>query len=223
MAKKDAETKKGKVEEPIVTPNPAEVEAAEADAATTAMDENEEEQTNGGVELNRQAIVKGLLADKKAKQYRAKIRNAHVTIKDTYTMVSMTLDKKIPAYIADEDDPDTYVEGTSAIIFTSSIAVAAALKENQDTAFLGNTVNDNPKSLEALLPGGEITFLSQHVKADTDYVNPFTTQEDPEPTTFDHAVYLTHPIKIVLGSTGTKASQFALLDKMGLLNKMFTI
>lgn len=221
MAKKDAETKKGNAEEPIVTPNPAEVVAAEVDAETT-VDENEEE-TNNGVELNRQAIIKGLLADKKAKQYRAKIRNVHVTIKDTYTMVSMTLDKKIPAYIADEDDPDTYVEGMSAIIFTGSIAVAAAFKENQDTAFLGNTVNDNPKSLEALLPGGEITFLSQHVEADTDYVNPFTTQEDPEPTTFDHAVYLTHPIKITLGSTGTKASQFALLDKMGLLNKMFTI
>lgn len=208
-AKKAAKT----AEEPIVT----------NETMTQEPEVTESEENDGGVELNRRVIIKALLADKKAKQYRAKIRNAHVTIKDTYTMVSMTLDKKIPAYIASEDDPDDYEEGMSAVIFTSSIAVAACLKETEDTAFLGNTVNENPKSLEALLPGSEITFLSQHVEADTDYVNPFTTQEDAEPTTFDHAVYLTHPVKIVLGQTGQKASQFSLLDKMGLLNKMFTL
>lgn len=154
-------------------------------------------------------IIKQLIADGAKKISKLMIKNVNVTELDTHTRVSLTLTSKVPAYVSD-DNGITFEKGESNIIFTSSFAIAAAFKENNDLAWLGGYVSTNPKMLPMILCGSEVTILQREYEAGEDVTNPFSTRTDSVPTVYDHDIIINDIIDIKLGKTGEKmANQFA--------------
>lgn len=153
--------------------------------------------------------IKQLIADGAKKISKLMIKNVNVTELDNYVRVSLTLTSKVPAYVSN-DNGLTFERSESNIIFTSSFAISAALKENNDLAWLGGYVATNPKMLPMILCGSEVTILQREYEAGEEVVNPFSTRIDNIPTVYDHDIIINDIIDIKLGKTGERmASQFA--------------
>ena len=89
-------------------------------------------------------------------------------------------------------------------VFVSVFAISGILKEDEDTAMLANYVIRNPRVCETLLSGALISIVQMPVKANEEYVNPFTTRTDSEPYVRDHDWIASHIIKLQLGAMGNK-------------------
>ena len=141
-----------------------------------------------------------------------RIKNVNFTEKDNYTMISMTLASPIRGMIT-KDQGATYEVGMTNVIYTSLYAITGALKEDEEKAWMANALLQNPQALNLIFNGGTIDILQQDIASGQEFVNPFTTQENPEPQVYDHDIIINHLIKFELGKTGTMMSM-RLADKL---------
>ncbi len=197
------------VDEPVV-------ENIESPAEEPANVVIETEDVTTGGEVSVDAVIKNLVA-KGCKKYKARIKNVTVTKKinslnQDYAMISFTLDRKVPRFIENEDGD--YEEKMSNIIFTTHIGVNAVLKEKTEMGVFAATLikeavelptEEKLKRIVLLLGGANVEFLQELVPAETEYINPFSQQEDPEATVFDHDQYISHITNIQFGPTGKQA------------------
>lgn len=157
--------------------------------------------------MNTIEIVKNLIANGAKMIKNVVIDNVNTTNMGEYQRVSLTLGTKIDGYIADPNDSTKYELGQTNVIFSSAFAIAAQLKDNEDSAFAANYIVSHTKALQQLLSKAKITVIQQHIAAGDEYVNPWS--DNAAPTTFDHDVIINHITDIVLGKQGLKA-----LDKI---------
>lgn len=128
------------------------------------------------------------------------VKNINVDFKDNYVRLGLTLDKEVPAMLANEDG--AYELGSSKVIFTSTFTVAALLQENARTAFIGTKLRktDDPEMVqnvaEIFLSHANIDVIQETVAAETDYINPYSSKE--EPVQYDHETIITHVTRIEL-------------------------
>lgn len=162
--------------------------------------------------VNYKNIIKNLLADGCKKVSGLKIKNVNVTDKDSYTMVSITIASMIDGFVS-KDNGVTYEKGKTNNIFTSTFAIAGALKEDEDLAWLANSINSKPEALTLILNGGSVDIIQQEVPAGTEYINPFTTKEDAEPIVYDHDIIINYIVSFHLGKTGQRMAD-RLADKI---------
>lgn len=185
-------------------------DAEETKTATQSMEMVETNEQNVGMSDYRN-VIKKLIASGCKRINSVTIKNVNVTEQDNYDMVSMTLKNKIRGYVNDGDG--NYSEGMTNLLFTSTYAIAGALKEDEELAWLGNRVLESPKLLELLLSGATIDILQQDVVAGEEYVNPFSTRLDAEPRVYDHDIIINYIVGFTLGKIGEKACD-KLMDKL---------
>lgn len=154
-------------------------------------------------------IVRDLLKEKDCKRFSGlKVKNVTLKDMDTYIRATLTLMSKVPGFVAvtDENGDPTgeYKQGLTNLIYTSSFAIAGILKNDEENAWLGNYIVNNPQGIGPLITGATIDVIQQFVPADTEYVNPFTTREYAEPIVNDHDMIIYHIVGLTLGKSGTK-------------------
>lgn len=157
-------------------------------------------------------VVDKLLKDKTNRVYRGlMIKNViKRETDDDYARVTLVVNSSIPGYIPQDDG--SYKRGLVSNIYTTSYAVAAVLKQDEDTAMMGNYVVEHPEIIPIILSGATINVIQTDVKADTEYFNPFTTKEDVEPYVSDHDFIVNNIYSLKLGKMGLRYID-KLLDK----------
>ena len=146
-----------------------------------------------------QEAIKTLLASGAKKITGLKVKNVNFTEKDNYDMVSFTLSSKI--------------KGLTNIIFSSTYAIAGAMKEDEELSWMANYLIEHPKALPIIFNGATIDIIQKEVKEGEEYKNVFSTRDNVDPVTFDHAVIINNIIKFKLGKAGQIGAS-RLMDKM---------
>ena len=160
---------------------------------------------------NFKSIVRSIIANGATKCTNV-VKNVNITEKDNYTMVSFTLQNRVKGFISN-DGGITYESGLTNVIYTSLYAIVGTMKEDEELSWMANFVMSNPSILNLVLNGSKITFLQQEIAMGEEYINPFSTQVDPEPNYFDHDVIINHVIGFELGNMGKKMAD-KLADKI---------
>lgn len=142
------------------------------------------------------------------------VKSVKVTEQDTYVMVSLTLDKQVEGYRADEET-GIFEKGMTNIIFSSSYSLAAVIKNNEEIAFAANSLVDNPKGFEVALSGATIDIIQQPVAADEMYKNPFSTK-DSDGVAFGHDTIINHVVNIVPSKVAMRRLDALALSLLGL-------
>lgn len=124
-----------------------------------------------------------------------KVRSCKITEQENYTMVSLTLERKVKGYRANEDT-GIFEESMTNVIFSSAYSLASVLKNDEDLAFCANTLVESPNAFEVVLSGATIDIIQQPVAADELYKNPFSTS-DSEGVALGHDTIINHVINIV--------------------------
>lgn len=137
------------------------------------------------------------------------VRNVLPTTMENYVRLGINLKESVPAYVVTENGD--FQKGESHIIFSSTYAVGANLRDDDDAAFAVNHLINHPEAMAMILAKAKIDILQIEVKAGDVYVNPFS--ENGEETVFDHDVIINNIIKIELSDFG-KDKLDKLADKM---------
>lgn len=154
--------------------------------------------------------VQKIIADLKkdgAKVVNAIVKNVTATEEvavngKTYLRLCLTLDKEIPAYVQKGDD---YIEGESRFAYILSGSVGHFLSEDEETAFIKDSVCASKVRIKAILTYAKVQLLCEKVKGKTQYCNPFS--ENEEKTELDNDNIFHHLIGLELGSMGRKHAQ----------------
>ena len=159
-----------------------------------------------------ETIVAKLSANKDNKTYRGlKVRNVIVNLDDDeLPRITLVVNSDIDGYV---EKDGAYVAGKTHNVFTSAFALAAVLKENEETAMMANYIVRNPKVAETLFSGATINLVQVPVKANAEYVNPFTTKTDAEAYVSDHDWISNLVVAVKLGTVGNKVID-RLIDRM---------
>lgn len=159
-----------------------------------------------------EAIVAKLSASKDNKTYRGlKVRNVIVNLDDDeLPRITLVVNSDIDGYV---EKDGAYVMGKTHNVFTSAFALAAVLKENEETAMMANYIVRNPKVAETLFSGATINLIQVPVKANTEYVNPFTTKTNADAYVSDHDWISNLVVAVKLGVVGNKVID-RLIDRM---------
>lgn len=148
-------------------------------------------------------IVAKISKLKDVEKYRGlRVKNVVVNLDDEdYDRITLVVNQNVRGNVR---EGDTYTIGETSNVYISSFALAAVLKQDENTAMLGNYVVRNPKVAENLLSGATISLLQQKVKAGEEYVNPFSTRTDAVPYVREWDWFANYITGIKLGVMGNK-------------------
>lgn len=160
-------------------------------------------------------IIRNLIADGATRVNKLKVKNVNFdpNYEDkNHIGISFTFDREVPGYIS-EDNGTTYKKGMTKTVFTSTYAIAAVLKENEDYAWLAGRIVDKPQAICLILSGATVDILQREIPKGTEVVNPFSTQTNKTWPIYDHDILVNDIINITLGKVGEKMAD-KLADKI---------
>lgn len=172
---------------------------AELEAAEKKEVEDKADNANPEEPSTYEKIVQSLIKADGNEYYRnLKVKTAKVTEMENYFMVNLTINRPIRAMVADENG--TFKEGSRNIIFSSNFALGGVIKNTESIAWIGNSLVENAKVFEAIMAGATIDVISQPVKANQLYRNPFSTRNNE--TKMNNDTFINHIVAIrVSGET----------------------
>ena len=171
-----------------------------------------ENATTGKIKTVKQVIAELLAAGNK-KIAAIRVRSAKVTEKDNYVMVSLSLDKPVPGYVANAEG--VFEKAETVTVFASSYSIASILKESDETAWAANQLVTSPKGLEVILAGSRIDIIQEEVSGDELYKNPFSNSS-AESVALGHDTIINHVVKIELCAQAKKMLNMMAMSMMGL-------
>lgn len=124
-------------------------------------------------------IVKALTKEENVSTVKgATVINTHVgkttvTATGSYTDLVLTLDKDMPAFVADEETGE-FVLSTNNVLFTSDIALNALLRRMPEFKFLIKLLKAMPEIWDDVLADAKVDVISEEVKQNEQYTNPFS-------------------------------------------------
>ena len=145
--------------------------------------------------------LKALLGDKDNRVYR-NIRIRNITKREKtgdWENITLVLDGMIPGYIK---EGDTWKQGLTNNLYTTSYAIAGILKENDDISPVANKIAEHPEMIPLVLNGATISIVQTDVAKDEPYIFPFSTRERKEKYTRDHDWIANNIFNVVLGKAG---------------------
>ena len=157
-------------------------------------------------ELNREDIIKELLASGKAKRVNGlTVRNVVATPYDTHCLLTFVVKEIVIGDVRDKEQIDAFGEplvklGQTHNVQSSNYAVAGVMKDNPKLAIFASDVVDDPTLANMLFAGAKIDVIMQYVPANTEYVNPFAS--NPRPTTFERDKMIHHIVALTMGEVG---------------------
>ena len=172
---------------------------AELEAAERKEIEDKQDNANPEEPSTYEKIVQSLIKADGNEYYRnLKVKTAKVTEMENYFMVNLTINRPIRAMVADENG--VFKEGSRNIIFSSNFALGGVIKNTESIAWIGNSLVENAKVFEAIMAGATIDVISQPVKANQLYRNPFSTRNNE--TKMSNDTFINHIVAIrVSGET----------------------
>ena len=172
---------------------------AELEAAEKKEVEDKQDNANPEEPSTYEKIVQSLIKADGNEYYRnLKVKTAKVTEMENYFMVNLTINRPIRAMVADENG--IFKEGSRNIIFSSNFALGGVIKNTESIAWIGNSLVENAKVFEAIMAGATIDVISQPVKANQLYRNPFSTRNNE--TKMSNDTFINHIVAIrVSGET----------------------
>lgn len=188
------------------------VNPEEVIASTEGSESNNESSSKSKIKTLKQVVAELIAAGNK-KIAGIRVRSAKVTEKDNYVMVSLSLDKAIPGYVANEEG--VFEKSETVTVFASSYSIASVLKESDETAWAANQLVANPKGLEVILAGSRIDIIQEDVAGDELYKNPFSNSS-AEGVALGHDTIINHVIKIELCAQAKKMLNMMAMSMMGL-------
>lgn len=188
------------------------VNPEEVVASTEGSESNNESSSKSKIKTLKQVVAELIAAGNK-KIAGIRVRSAKVTEKDNYVMVSLSLDKAIPGYVANEEG--VFEKSETVTVFASSYSIASVLKESDETAWAANQLVANPKGLEVILAGSRIDIIQEDVAGDELYKNPFSNSS-AEGVALGHDTIINHVIKIELCAQAKKMLNMMAMSMMGL-------
>lgn len=188
------------------------VNPEEVVASTESSESNNESSSKSKIKTLKQVVAELIAAGNK-KIAGIRVRSAKVTEKDNYVMVSLSLDKAIPGYVANEEG--VFEKSETVTVFASSYSIASVLKESDETAWAANQLVANPKGLEVILAGSRIDIIQEEVSGDELYKNPFSNSS-AEGVALGHDTIINHVIKIELCAQAKKMLNMMAMSMMGL-------
>lgn len=157
-------------------------------------------------------IIKELMAKGCKRVNDITVKNVVVEEFDNYTRATLVTREALDAYVSD-DNGATYYKGKSNNLFSSTFAIAGAMKEDEELSWMANSIIEHPNVLNLILNGSKIDVIIEEVPKGVEYINPFTTKTNPEPTTFDNDTIIKYVVGIKLGKSGQKMAD-KLADKL---------
>lgn len=180
------------------------VERVENDIFAQLMGEGASE------ELNREDVIKKLLASGKAKRVNGlNVRNVVATNYESdgniHTLLTFVVKEFVIGDVRDTEQTDAYSQplvklGKTHNVQSSNYAVAGVMKDNPKLAIFASDVVDDPTLANMLFAGAKIDVIMQYVPAHTEYVNPFAS--NPKPTEFDRDKMIHHIVALSMGEVG---------------------
>lgn len=164
--------------------------------------------------MEKQTVINNLLKAGAKQVENLIVKNCRVKALDTYIRVSLTCDKEVDAFVADKENPGTYVKGKNNIIFVSLYNVTSAIKDNEDASFMANSLLRNPTGCEVLLSHAKLTIIQEEVAEGTDYHNPWSSDED-NVTHFNHDTIINHLISVEISENSKDLVKQAALAILG--------
>lgn len=147
--------------------------------------------------------IKILIANGWKKKSGIKVKNVTPTEKENHDRITFTVREgfEVDAYV---EDPTTheFELKKSNFIYSSTYAIAGALKETEDMGWLANIIVEDPDSLNVLFNGGTIDIISLEVPAGTPYVNPFSST--PEIKIWNHNQIINIITNLKKGKSGER-------------------
>jgi hypothetical protein len=131
-----------------------------------------------------------------------KVKNVNVVPQENYVRVSLSVDKPIRGFVAQEDG--TYKEGESKVIFVSLFSIVAQLRDDENASFAVNHILSHPEAVTVLLSGAQLNILQEDVAAGQEYKNPWSEKEDAVTTTFDHDTIINHIVDVKMNERAYK-------------------
>lgn len=136
-----------------------------------------------------------------------KVKNVNVVPQENYVRVSLSVDKAIRGFVAQEDG--TYKEGESKVIFVSLFSIVAQLRDDENASFAVNHILSHPEAITVLFSGATLNILQEDVAAGQEYTNHWSERKDAPTTTFEHDTIINHIIDVKMSERAYK-----LLEKL---------
>lgn len=121
------------------------------------------------------------------------VLNVNIKEEDTYTRLTLTLDKEFDAMVKQDDG--TRKLQKSNVLFTSTYSVAGLMKTNPKLSLAAGHCLEHINAFKAVLAGAKLQLLQEKVKEGTDYVSPFASDQSNKKH-YDHDTIITHIIGI---------------------------
>lgn len=151
---------------------------------------------------NVQEVVRTLLKNGAKRIDDAVVKTVSISRQENYDRVALTLAKPVTGYVLNEKTGEYEKSDDVRTIFVSSFSIGAILADNEDSAFAKRFLMQKPQMLELALSYAKVDILQESVAANTDYVNPFSSNS--EGRTIDHDTIINHIVSIELGKRGLR-------------------
>lgn len=171
------------------------VETVEVETVETTLDTTDD----NGQEKSYREIIKSLIKDGWKQKKNIKVTNITDTTKENYTMLTFVVEPPVPAFVL-HPDTDEYVEGVSKNIYSSNFAISGVLKQTEDLGWLSNLIVAKPKLANFYFNGGHIDVIYKKIAEGEEFVNPFSTNAEPQE--FEHDTYVYYITNVTLGKNG---------------------
>lgn len=137
------------------------------------------------------------------------VKGVNVVPQENYIRVSISVDKPIRGFVAQEDG--SYTEGETKIIFVSLFSIVAQLRDDERASFAVNHILKQPEAVQVILAGAKLNILQEDVKEGTEYKNPWSENADAVATTMTHDTIINHIVDINLNERA-----YLLLDRLAM-------
>ena len=139
------------------------------------------------------------------------IKDLKINKEETYTRVTISIAPSIPGMVS-RDKGENWELGQVNHVFTSTFAIAAMLREEDETCWLADTMVHKPEAMIPIMCGGTLDIVQQRIEAGIPYRNPFAVNSlTSEVLTFKRETIINHVVGFRYGVTGRKhADEFAI-------------
>lgn len=170
------------------------VETVEVETVEQTLDTTDD----NGQEKSYREIIKALIKDGWKQKKNIKVTNITDTTKDNYTMLTFVVEPPVDAFVL--NDSGDYVEGKSKNIYSSNYALSGVLKQTEDLGWLSNLIVAKPKLANFYFNGGHIDVIYKKIAEGEEFVNPFSTNAEPQE--LEHDTYVYYITNVTLGKNG---------------------
>lgn len=153
---------------------------------------------DNGQEKSYREIIKALIKDGWKQKKNIKVTNITDTAKDNYTMLTFVVEPPVDAFVL--NDSGDYVEDKSKNIYSSNYALSGVLKQTEDLGWLSNLIVAKPKLANFYFNGGHIDVIYKKIAEGEEFVNPFSTNAEPQE--LEHDTYVYYITNVTLGKNG---------------------